>query len=297
MIIDSPVFPIVPSYDKDGDLESQSKYLDYLANNKVKIIMTTAGTSQFNLLSDIEITELNSNIYTYAHMFDFFIMGLNYNHNNYWISKDIGLKNVAYLLQYSERYYSDKEIINYFYSLAEKSLQPIFIHCLPLRDGRGKGQYVWTADLINKLCEHENIIGIKEETPDLMQAYDICSKINKDKCQIICAGGSQRRFELLKNTGVQSFLAGVGSIWPTVDLDGNTFPIDEKKIYLNDNFEDECFDLFFKIGWHPALRHALKLKGLISDCDRQPYYQLTQEEKDKIKTWFDNMEYEMDENA
>ena len=48
-----PVFPIPPAYDKDGnlDLNAVRKYIKYLEKNGVEVIMTTAGTSQFNLLT------------------------------------------------------------------------------------------------------------------------------------------------------------------------------------------------------------------------------------------------------
>jgi len=290
MIIDSPVFPVVPSYDKDGKLEHPAPYLEYLFNNGAIFVMTTAGTSQFNLLSEDEVYKLNDACIKRVIMGRRVIMGLKPN----WMSElkcDIQRyssfqdSRYAFLLQYPERYYSDQEIINYFNEAADFSHLPIFIHCLPLRNGRGKCQYIWTADLINKLCEHDNIIGIKEETPDLMQAYDICSKINTDNCQIICAGGSQRRFELLKNVSVQSFLSGVGSIYPQIDIEYY------KKIdsCISDQ-EDTCFDIFFKIGWHPALRYALKRKGLISYYDRQPYYELAQAEKSPIDEWVDEMD-------
>ena len=46
------VLPIPPSYHKDGTLDrtQTSKYVQWLEKSGVKCIMTTAGTSQFNLL-------------------------------------------------------------------------------------------------------------------------------------------------------------------------------------------------------------------------------------------------------
>jgi dihydrodipicolinate synthase/N-acetylneuraminate lyase len=48
-----PVYPISPSFDENENLELEStkKYLTHLKDGGAKIVMTTAGTSQFNLMS------------------------------------------------------------------------------------------------------------------------------------------------------------------------------------------------------------------------------------------------------
>ena len=56
-----PVIAIPPSYDKSENLETDStkSYLNYLKENGAECVMTTAGTSQFNLLSTEEVHALN----------------------------------------------------------------------------------------------------------------------------------------------------------------------------------------------------------------------------------------------
>ena len=57
----SPVYPISPSFDENEKLElvSTIKYLNYILKQDGKIVMTTAGTSQYNLLSVDEVRSLN----------------------------------------------------------------------------------------------------------------------------------------------------------------------------------------------------------------------------------------------
>ena len=59
-----PVVAIPPSYSKHEDLETDStkNYLSYLEENGAKCVMTTAGTSQFNLLSTEEVHQLNQGV-------------------------------------------------------------------------------------------------------------------------------------------------------------------------------------------------------------------------------------------
>ena len=57
----SPVYPISPSFDENEKLEllSTIKYLNYITKEEGKIVMTTAGTSQYNLLTIDEVRSLN----------------------------------------------------------------------------------------------------------------------------------------------------------------------------------------------------------------------------------------------
>ena len=54
--------PIPTSYKSDESicLEQTEKYLHYLSDNHVETVMTTAGTSQFNLLSNYEAITRNN---------------------------------------------------------------------------------------------------------------------------------------------------------------------------------------------------------------------------------------------
>ena len=58
------VIPIPPSFDKNQNLDiiSVSKYVKYLENKGACTVMTTAGTSQYNLLDIDEIHSLNKTI-------------------------------------------------------------------------------------------------------------------------------------------------------------------------------------------------------------------------------------------
>ena len=58
------VVAVPPSYDQEQNLETEStsEYVKYLHAHGATTVMTTAGTSQFNLLSTQEIHQLNQSI-------------------------------------------------------------------------------------------------------------------------------------------------------------------------------------------------------------------------------------------
>jgi len=263
----SPVFPIVPCYNERQllDIDATIKYAKYLVKRGAKILMTTSGTTQFNLLSNAEIKLINECLSKNFPDITI-IMGLKaesflatqaiikeYNKFNF-------NDNTFLMLKYPERYYEDDIIERYFHILAECSDYPLLIHCGPLVHGVTGKTHDYTAELINKICTHKNIVGIKEETSDLILAYDVVQDINIG-IGVVCAGRSQRRFNMLEDAahGQMTFLAGVGSLFPKLD------------IYWNSVAEDRLFKVFFKYGWHPSLRYALQYLKSIPLHDRQPW--------------------------
>lgn len=281
----SPVFPIVPCYNQNQTLNviSTIKYALYLTENGAEILMTTSGTTQYNLLSNKEIMDLNEGL---AKSFPdiTIIMGLKaesflttqaiireYNKCNF-------NDNVFLMLQYPDRYYNGDIIERYFHILAECSDYPLLIHCKPLQHGVTGKTHDYTSELINKICEHKNIVGIKEETSDLMLAYYVTQEINTD-IGIIVAGGSQRRYNYLVDGWGErvSFLTGVGSLWPRLDI-----------VRLN-TYENRLFKVFFKHGWHPALRYALQYLKLIPEHNRMPWPALSKEAYKDIENVVDEI--------
>lgn len=290
-ITNSVVFPIVPAYNKDQDVKYDSihNYVDYLKNDGASIFMTTAGTSQFHLLTNREIFKINSLVREKCD--GTFIAGLkpgSLRETKEWIKEHNSIlkgTDSCLLLLYPERYYDDDSIVKYFSELADYSKVPVLIHGMFMRRGNG-GTYDFTADLVNELSEHPNIIGMKEENRDLMSAYNLCKDADTDNFGIIVAGGSQKRFSLLQSVGAQSFLSGVGSLFPTIDITyhlslNNNFYKEASE--LKTKYEDKLFDVFMGIGWHLSLRTALKQLKIISEYDRMPFVQPTKEQKKQIR--------------
>ena len=277
-----PVFPIPVFFDANQalDCNATEEYLKYLKSYGVNLIMTTAGTSQFNLLSNPEIRDFN---YTCVHKFSdkeciialpelpTLQMENELSCYNIWYNE---FNNFAVLAIYPERFYNDESIKSYFYNLADKSKAPVYIHGMFLRHYKS-GLYDYSAELINELKKHENIIGIKEEASNFNTAYDVCSNICSDDFNVIVAGGSQKRFMLLQSTGATSFLSGIGSIFPNIDMQFFNLIKTNNLIRANkivNNIEKPFFDVFMEIGWHRSLKAGLFLSGISnSPTIRDPF--------------------------
>lgn len=288
------VFPITPCYTSgyQVDYNGTEKYTRYLLDNGARNIMTTAGTTQFNLLTKQELRKINALVCQNVSLRGSkCILGL-HPLNTHELILEIKLLNERFgyrrdstsiMLLYPDRHYTDKAAINYFHQAAEVSELPVFVH------GVFQRLHNWSAQLLSEIASHPNIIGIKEENESIASAQELCSQFRnkyKHPFDIVVAGGSIGRFKEIFNSGATSFLSGVGSLFPLIDNRAWTSVISQHKdvtYAIIELFEQPLFSIFMPLGWHPAMREGLK--QIMSDgygYDRQPYPVLTEHQKSQI---------------
>ena len=285
MIFNSPVYPIPPSF-KDGKLDTNTtkKYISYIEEKGGKHIMTTAGTSQFNLLSVEEIRNLNSTLSVFkgnkiiglpemslTHLID------EIHHLN---GSVLDKENTYLLILFSERYYNDDQIVDFFETICSESDFPVMVHGNGLKKGYS-GTYEYDNLLLYKLSQIDNFIGMKEESSTINYSIDNLKDLN---LEIIVAGGSMRRFWCLEPFGATSYLTGVGSFNPTIEEEFYRYYMEgemnkAKEIMISK--EQPLFEDFMSIGWHASMRESLKEMGYILE-NREPFIKLDQESKNRV---------------
>ena len=288
----SPVYPIPPSFNQDEELELTStiKYLDYISREGGKIVMTTAGTSQYNLLSTDEVRSLNICVVEcFKEQKILGLPALSLKH----IKEEIEFLNtfildqerdkVSLLILFPERYYDDQQIVDYFAEICELSNFPILVHGNMLKKGMG-GTYEYSKPLLEELSKLDGFIGMKEEAENMMHSTN---HIPEDKLEVIVAGGSMRRFWCLEPHGATTYLAGLGSFYPRwEELFYSNYLENTSDSYcicvqIIQNKETPLFDVFMTVGWHLSMRTALKHLGFVKS-DRKPFKQPNKETEAKI---------------
>jgi dihydrodipicolinate synthase/N-acetylneuraminate lyase len=274
------VVGIPASFGVDGDLETNSteNYLKYLEDKGVYTVMTTEGTSTFNLLNENEIHKLNECVV--SNFSGFKIIGV----------PNLSLRGVLDFVKkaedylddksnlmflYPERFYSEKIIIDFFKEIRKQTSSNIYIHGKTIRNGTG-GTWDYNSSVINELFEQNILKGIKEEHPNLLKSYDFVNQL-RNEIDVIVAGGSMRRYEYLRSAGANSFLSGAGNLFPEIE-----------QAYI-DGYKDEALDaekrlfaVFMKNGWHKSLRNGLKYLNLTCYNDRKPWPETSKEEMEEI---------------
>ena len=249
--------------------------------------MTTAGTSQYNLLKIEEVRSLN--LCVINNFEGEKILGLpplSLRH----IKEEIELMNtlcasedpnkISLLILFPERYYDDEQIVEYFEEICKVSKFNVLVHGNLLRKGMG-GTYEYSKPLLNKLSNIDGFIGMKEEASNLMHST---TNLPKEGFEVIVAGGSMKRFWGLCPHGATTYLTGVGSFFPKLEelffSNYKNHNINECLSIIN-KIETPLFETFMSSGWHLSMRTALKELGFINS-DRKPFKQPTKETKEKI---------------
>ncbi len=294
-----PVYPVCPAFKEDHsfDAESTLAYTNYLISNGAKILMVTAGTSRFNLLTEAEIKSLNKLVVEagsgkaitiaanpMSGSTDKAIEFARY-------SKDIGAD--AILLYYPERYYNDDRVIAYYDSIAQSTDIGIMIHAMPMRNAKaGPIKSVpYTVGLCERLSQIENIVGMKEESGDIGLRYKLAESL-RDKMSFIVAGGSMRTFLSCVLYGFHGFLVGVGSIKPQIEEKFYDYVLNkeyDKALYIVDHIETPFFDVAFNLGWHIAMKGAMDIAGLMPSYERPPLQPADESEKAELKKALDKI--------
>jgi len=290
--ITGPVIPLPTPFTKDFevDYDSLSSYVNFLVSSGIKNIMTTVGTSRFNLLTGKEIIKVNETVVKAANGKAVTIVAnpqtggtmqaIQYAKHAESIGADF------FLCYYPERFYGDENTFNFFKEVNDNVNIPILIHEMPMRNGYGAGNVQYSLQLLDKLMDLKNVCGLKEEALDAEYSNKIVSRF-KDKAIIIGAGGGMSRY-LLRDykLGSKAFLGGIGNFIPKLELDfysaitsGNK---KEAERIVNE-IEIPYFTKVVPVGWHPSLKAALSLMKLMPAHERPPMKQYTGEEFEIVK--------------
>ncbi len=287
----TPVFPILPSFLSSGqlDLTNTEAYVTYLHTQGAKTVMTTAGTSQFNLMSTDEILALNACVAsTFPGRVILGAPPLAEVLLAPFLATTVERHPRAELmLTYPERLYGESDVIDFFRRMASSCPIPVNIHGLPLRRAQG-GLQDYTSHIIDGITQAVgNVTGMKEECSTYEAGFRLCSTVSRQTdFEFIVAGGSMRRYMLLHVAGAQSFFAGIGSLFPLIELAFSRYVRSGnqgKAASLISQLETPVFHVFMDIGWHKALRHAAKSVGLINGAERKPMTEPNSEERSRIE--------------
>jgi dihydrodipicolinate synthase/N-acetylneuraminate lyase len=289
----SSVTPIPPDFDKNENLflESTNTYVDFLIAEGVQTVMTTAGTSQFGLMSLDEIHSFNAVVAKSSASKK--IIGMpplsqvQAKEFARFAQKKYLNESCFLMALYPDRWYDNETIVSYFSEIGGECENPLYIHCMKMRAGKG-GSWDFTGDSLRPLSDNGVVIGIKEEHSSLKDSYDFVSSLDSS-LDVIVAGGSMRRHQFLRSAGANSFLSGLGNLFPKIEQQYMGGANVDEALCL----ETMLFNVFMKNGWHKSLREALRQRELTCLFDRKPWPKVTEEESEEIKNVLSKIEKEI----
>jgi dihydrodipicolinate synthase/N-acetylneuraminate lyase len=297
--IKGPVIPIPTAFNQDEtvDLDSIFTYVSKLVDLGIKNIMTTVGTSRYNLLSFKECMKVNETIVKACNNKAISIVANPiYGGTKHAIDFAKHADKIGadyFLLYYPERYYGEDNIYKFFKKIADSTKLPILIHEMPMRNGFGPGTVQYSIPLLKRLLTIDNIVGFKEESLDVDYSNSILENFPNAVC--IGAGGGMSRY-LYRDfkRGAKAYLGGLGNFYPKIELDFfNAIQNGNYDIAKNivEQIELKYFEEVVPIGWHPHLKYAISFAGLLPEFEREPMKTLDAKEKEIIHNLFSKFKF------
>lgn len=284
-----PVFPVLTPFCETGEVDhaALAGYVEFLVATGAGTVMTTVGTSRFNLLSEAEIRAVNATVAAASSDKTITIAagpltgGLQGNIEFARHAESGGAD--AYIAYFPERWYGPEAIFDFFKQLSESVSISIMIHEMPINSGYG-GQMQYPMDLLERLVELPNLVGMKEECMDGGYAYKLHRRL-QGRCAIIGAG-AMRNFMRDFHAGAKANLVGVGSFFPRVEMafhQAMKAGDMERAHRIVRQYEDPYFDVAVELGWHPQLKETLHLLGLMPPFERAPLPRLNEAQRTRLR--------------
>ena len=225
-----PAFAIITPFNQSDnkiDYKCLTRYMDHLYKGGAKIFYVMAYNSRFSVLTDQEIFELN----------DFVIKKvLSYNDEKtvsiaadpLHCSTQTTIKAAKLAEQsggdcisliFREKVYFEDQVYNHFLEVAKNSNIGILIHEMPLNNGiPGEPSLInWPLNLLDKICNIENVIALKEDAKEKKYTKEVCDLLS-DRVSIITSGTGMRQW--IENApACSAYLSGIGGIVPEVEID------------------------------------------------------------------------------
>jgi 4-hydroxy-tetrahydrodipicolinate synthase len=283
------VVPILAPFAKDGglDLRAVHDYVRFLVGSGVGTVITTAGTSRFNLLSLEEIAQFNRAVVEATGGDCLVIVAgpmegdLSVHEGFAKHAAEIGAD--GFIGFFPERYYGDDALFGFFQALTRATTTAVLLHEMPMRNGLGGGQVQYSLDVLERITDLPGIGGFKEECMDGGYSYKILRRF-AHKTGVIGAGSM--RFAMRDfHAGAQAYLVGIGNFLPKVEIAfhrelvaGNV----ERAHELVRRFEEPYFDVAVSMGWHRALKETLHLRGLMPPYERSPMPRLGEADRKRL---------------
>jgi 4-hydroxy-tetrahydrodipicolinate synthase len=280
---------MVTPFDKDQRInkESTRELLNYLINAGIDGIFIIGGAGEFATLSleekkelmEIVVEENNGRIPVYAGT-GAVTTSETIRLTN--LAQDIGVDASSIISPYSINP-SQNELFDHFKDIALNTTLPIVIYNHPARTGVNI-----SAEVISKLSEFENIVGVKDSSGDLTLTMDYINVT--DDCFSVLEGIDTLIYASL-TCGAQGSISSTAAVLPGLAV----------KIY--ESYVKGDYDLSikyqnrlailrtaFSLGTFPAvLKESLNIMGLSVGLPRKPVNPLTEKNRDKLRVILKNM--------
>ena len=268
-VVDRLKGPVVPvnicfADDDSIDYEAMRRYVDWLCEQRVPVVLLTYGSSEFSVLSASEVWKLTE-------LFARTVAGraLFVTSTGYW-----SIEECREFLRHADAVGADavKVQINPWLGQEREVLVGYFD---ALRGAAGIPLLLWGAwpdpypiATVRELAARDEVVGIKNDGDPFYAYYDLL-RATADRSFAVISGGQMRNFMLGYPLGGAAYLCTVAPFRPDLALRfyGHLQAGEMDAAWaMVERYEDRWLQLAIKHGWLESVKVAMELHGLVPNA-------------------------------
>lgn len=292
--IRGPVTPIPTPFKTDDryavDHDALARYVDWMVGQGAPVMLTTVGTSRFNLLTTDEMLAVNETVVKAVNGRAMTIVSGppdgSTRDNIRFAQHAAKIGAGAFIAFFPERFYGEEPIFEFFKTVSEESGIGVMIHEMDIRNGLAGGPYTYSLDLLDRLTDLPGVIGMKEECCNAEYSYRIIRRVSHKAALI--GWGSMKRFLRDHHAGAKAYLMGIGNFLPKIELAFYDAIMnrryDEAESLVREH-EEEYFQLAVQLGWHRALKETIHIFGQLTRGERPPFGDISDAQRGQLEAF------------
>lgn len=278
-----PVAPINICFKDDDSLDFAAikKYVDWLCEQGVPVLLLTYGSSEFYNMTDEDIWRVTAEVAEANAGRSLFIAS-----TGWWPpatcreflkhADRVGADAVKVQIHTAHEMNRDV-LINYFDHIQDAASIPLLLWVV-------KPPY--PLDAIAELASRPQVVGMKNDADPFYYFYDVL-RATADKEFAVISGGQMRNFAFGYQLGAAAYLCTIAPFRPDVSL--QFYDLLVAKRYdaaweMVHRYEDDWLKTAVELGWLRSIKSALELYGLYPN-NRLPTPDIshTPEQRQKVK--------------
>ena len=271
--------PIVTPFREDGalDLERMKHNIDLWSQSELDGLLVLGSNGEFPYISREEKIELTKFV---KDNFDRKVLagtGCHSTTETIELTKEIGEIGVDAVLVLPSFYYkggmTDEVLYAHFHEVADQSPVPVLLYNMPANTGINL-----SSSLVSRLSKHENIVGIKDSSGNIVQISEIVRSSPEDFS--VLAGSAGFMLPSLA-VGAAGVIAALGNIMP--ERCCTLYKLfQDKKLEEAKRLQHAILEINFTVTAGmgvPALKAAMDMLGFKGGFVRKPLQELSDEKK------------------
>jgi len=277
-----PVVPINVCFDKDDSVDygAVKKYVDWLCEQKVPVLLLTYGSSEFASMTDEEIWRLTAKVAEANAGRSLFIAS-----TGWWPPAQC-----REFLKHADRVGADAVKVQIHPSLGGDQVFAGYFD--QIQDAAPMPLLLWSTKpacpvaVVAELARRPQVVGMKNDSDQFYYYYDVLRATAGENFAVI-SGGQLRNFAFGYQLGSPAYLCSIAPFRPDVALQFYDLLVAHRydeawEMVLR--YEDLWLKTACELGWLCSIKSALELYGLFPNNRlRSPSLSHTAQQREEIR--------------